>query len=204
MSARTSKLQPPADGGDKSHTRWIVSLTAAAALLYRRDILMLRLLVGAIGSAVVCKILKRLINKARPASSSLSDPGMPSSHAQALFFFSTYLSWMARESTHPHTHAHTLALRHTLTQCRSTELAPPNTTLVPSALSLAALLLTARRVQRGHHDVAQVLVGGLLGIVNSTLWYHYSYLILTASDSGTYLAHRSTASSLVLIITRSS
>jgi len=201
MSARTSKLQPPADGGDKSHTRWIVSLTAAAALLYRRDILMLRLLVGAIGSAVVCKILKRLINKARPASSSLSDPGMPSSHAQALFFFSTYLSWMARESTHP---TRALSRYGTLTQCRSTELAPPNTTLVPSALSLAALLLTARRVQRGHHDVAQVLVGGLLGIVNSTLWYHYSYLILTASDSGTYLAHRSTASSLVLIITQSS
>jgi hypothetical protein len=55
-------------------------MTALAALLYRRDVLMIRLLVGAVGSAVVCKILKRVLNHSRPESSSLSDPGIAFVH----------------------------------------------------------------------------------------------------------------------------
>jgi hypothetical protein len=43
--------------------------------------------------------------------------------------------------------------------------------------------MAARRVQRGHHDVAQVAAGAALGFTTSSIWYHYSYLLIPYPDS---------------------
>ena len=48
---------------DNSITRWVVSGLAGLALLIRRDVGTVRLVLGAIGAAIVCKILKRVINQ---------------------------------------------------------------------------------------------------------------------------------------------
>lgn len=73
-------------------TRWIVSSAAAATLLVRRDTATMMCIVGAILNALLSKVMKRVINEARPEGARLTDPGMPSSHAQSLFFFAAYLS----------------------------------------------------------------------------------------------------------------
>ena len=98
------------------HTRWIVAGSVAIALLWRRDAISLTLMVvffifsvvlstlsmnpwspilsqiGAIGNALLSKILKRVLKEDRPVGAPVSDPGMPSSHAMSLFFFAAYLS----------------------------------------------------------------------------------------------------------------
>ena len=48
--------------------------------------------IGAIGNALLSKILKRILRQDRPTGAPVSDPGMPSSHAMSLFFFAAYLS----------------------------------------------------------------------------------------------------------------
>ena len=73
------------------NTKWIVSGLAAIILMIRRDAATILCLIGAITNAIFGKILKRIINEARPKGARLIDPGMPSSHAQSLFYFATYL-----------------------------------------------------------------------------------------------------------------
>jgi membrane-associated phospholipid phosphatase len=43
------------------------------------------------GNAVLSKILKKLIREPRPAGSPKKDHGMPSSHAQSIYYFATVL-----------------------------------------------------------------------------------------------------------------
>ena len=66
--------------------------SAFATLLIRRDAATCVFLLGAITNAVLGKILKAVFRVKRPASSTLDDPGFPSSHAMSLFFFAAYLS----------------------------------------------------------------------------------------------------------------
>ena len=73
-------------------TKWLVSGSAFIVLLVRRDAATVTFLCGAIGNALLSKVLKRLINAARPAGARLSDPGMPSSHAQSLSYFAVFLA----------------------------------------------------------------------------------------------------------------
>jgi dolichyldiphosphatase len=74
------------------NTRWLVAGSAAAVLLWRRDAVAISCIAGAIGNAIISKILKRILNQERPEGATVSDPGMPSSHAMSLFFFASYLS----------------------------------------------------------------------------------------------------------------
>jgi dolichyldiphosphatase len=77
-----------------SSTSAIVSLGFFAALAYYRDALMVTFFLGAIGNAILGKILKRLLNQDRPTSDAPqpSDKGMPSSHAMSLGFIGTFTS----------------------------------------------------------------------------------------------------------------
>ena len=73
-------------------TKVFVSGATFLTLMYKRDVQCFSFLAGAISNALLSKILKRLINSSRPKGAQLSDPGMPSSHAQSLFFFAGYLT----------------------------------------------------------------------------------------------------------------
>ena len=72
-------------------TKVFVSGATFLVLAYKRDVQSAAFLLGAVSNALLSKILKRLINASRPQGAQLSDPGMPSSHAQSLFFFAGYL-----------------------------------------------------------------------------------------------------------------
>ena len=82
-------------------TRWVVSVCAALTLAYRRDAASALCIVGAVLNALLSKVLKRVLNMSRPTGARLADPGMPSSHAQSLFFFASYLSTAMGQSAQP-------------------------------------------------------------------------------------------------------
>jgi len=133
------------------NTKWIVSLTAAAVLLYRRDALAVSAIAGALGNAVLGKTLKRVLKQKRPDGAPLADPGMPSSHAMSLFFLSGYL-------------------------CAVTVAWTPAWTPAQRVAAMAALLSFATssaawRVASGLHTTPQIFVGALLGGVNGVLWF---------------------------------
>ena len=71
-------------------TKWVVSAGVAVTLVLRRDLPTCSFVMGACLNGVLSKVLKRLLNQKRPEGSEQSDPGMPSSHAQSLFFIGGY------------------------------------------------------------------------------------------------------------------
>ena len=120
-------------------TKWVVSGAAFVTLLIRRDIATAACIFGAISNALLAKVLKRVFNAARPRGAELADPGMPSSHAQSLFYFSAYLSLAASDMEQP-------------------------TVLLPALGAFgAAAALAQLRVRAGLHTQAQVVVGATFG-----------------------------------------
>ena len=93
------------------------------------------------------QLLKRLLNAARPPHAPKDDGGMPSSHAQSLFFLACYVAVRTTEnSTLPH---------------RAT---------IAALLLAAAAALTSLRVVLGYHTTPQVVVGAVLGAGNAVGW----------------------------------
>ena len=135
-------------------TKWIVSAAAVGTLLFRRDVETASCMVGALCNAFAAKILKRLFNAARPNGAVLSDPGMPSSHAQSLFFFASYLSLVARERLPQLSHA----------SPRSLSIA------MPTGIFAVAGYLAYLRVHAGLHTPAQVIAGGCFGATAGAGW----------------------------------
>ncbi|KAL6552250.1 hypothetical protein OROGR_008404 [Orobanche gracilis] len=75
-----------------SLSKWLVSALFAAVVLWRHDAEALWGSVGAVLNALLSVALKKILNQERPVSTLRSDPGMPSSHAQAIFYTVTFLS----------------------------------------------------------------------------------------------------------------
>jgi membrane-associated phospholipid phosphatase len=155
MTRNTSTVTRLAENlrvGTAKHTRTLVAGTAAAVLLWRRDALAISVLTGAIGNAILSKVLKRIIKERRPDGAPVSDPGMPSSHAMSLFFFASYLSaaaivWL-----------------------------PDSVSIVARAtacmfLGVFAVNSATWRVEAGLHTSAQVLVGSVIGSIDGLLWF---------------------------------
>ena len=138
-------------------TKWVVSGAAFATLCVRRDLATALCIFGAIVNALLAKLCKRLFNASRPDGAGLSDPGMPSSHAQSLFFFATYLSMMLDEpalSSVLRGNAYTFILSR----------------LLPVAFFGAAAVLASLRVRAGLHTIAQVGVGACFGSAFGAGW----------------------------------
>lgn len=135
------------------NTRWLVSLTAAAILLWRRDAIAVSAIIGALGNAVLSKVLKKILREERPDGAPLNpetkDPGMPSSHAMSLFFLSGYLCAAA------------------ITWSGF----PPLGIAASCAGLLGFASYAARwRVTAGYHTAPQVIVGSILGGINGVGW----------------------------------
>lgn len=68
-----------------------MSASFAGVIIWRHDAEALWVVMGSVVNAILSKILKRILNQERPVSTLRSDPGMPSSHAQSIFFIVTYI-----------------------------------------------------------------------------------------------------------------
>ena len=126
-----------------------VAGTFFLALAWFRDGLMVSFFIGSVSNAIVSKILKRIINQARPPELEKedlkvkpSDNGMPSSHAMSLGFIATF-----------------------------TALCIP----LPWAKVILAGYAVISLIYRVHvnlHTWQQVVVGSILGSVNGYTWFH--------------------------------
>lgn len=131
--------------------REVTAGAVAVVLVAKRDSMTCLWVVGGILNAISSKLLKRLFDQARPAGARSSDPGMPSSHAQSLFFLSTFVGcWTYSSWT-----AAPLTVR----------------ALTAMALWSYAWNASAWRVEAGYHTTEQVLVGGFLGLTFAWNWH---------------------------------
>ncbi|XP_002521545.3 lipid phosphate phosphatase epsilon 2, chloroplastic [Ricinus communis] len=131
-----------------SLSKWLVLVSFVAVLLWRNDAKSLRAAMGSLVNFILCVALKKIFNQQRPISALKSDPGMPSSHAQSIFyiFVVSVLSIMER-------------------------LGVNEFTLIMSLLALAcSSYLCWLRVSQRFHTMSQVVVGGAVGSIFSILW----------------------------------
>ncbi|KAJ0230771.1 hypothetical protein HA466_0304880 [Hirschfeldia incana] len=67
-------------------SKWVVSILFASVVLLRHDGTVLWGIIGSVSNSALSLVLKRMLNQARPATTSRSDPGMQSTHAQSISF----------------------------------------------------------------------------------------------------------------------
>ncbi|KDP44587.1 hypothetical protein JCGZ_22169 [Jatropha curcas] len=130
-------------------SKWIVFALFVAVLFWRNDAESLWIAMGSVINFIVCITLKWIFNQQRPVSTLKSDPGMPSSHAQSIFyiFMISVMSVMER-------------------------LGVNEITLTVTALALACgSYLSWLRVCQQYHTISQVVVGAAVGSIFSAMWF---------------------------------
>ncbi|KAM6591689.1 hypothetical protein CsatA_014294 [Cannabis sativa] len=147
-------------------SKWIVSGIFAAVLLGRHDAEAVWFAMGSIINALLSVALKRILNQERPASAVKSDPGMPSSHAQSIFFnfmFANFsiVEWLGINDI-------TLA--------------------ISGFILIFGSYLTWLRVSQRLHTLSQVVVGAIIGSIFSVFWYwSWNAFLLQAFESSLWV-----------------
>uniref|UniRef100_A0A7N1A184 Phosphatidic acid phosphatase type 2/haloperoxidase domain-containing protein n=1 Tax=Kalanchoe fedtschenkoi TaxID=63787 RepID=A0A7N1A184_KALFE len=90
------------DGGPEATlnrlSKWIVAAAFCAIFIWKHDAEAMWLLTGSVLNTILSIVLKQVLNQDRPVSTLKSDPGMPSSHAQSIFFVAAYLILLMMQS----------------------------------------------------------------------------------------------------------
>lgn len=73
-----------------SLSKWLVAALFGIIFLWRHDAEALWAASGSVLNSGLSTVLKRILNQERPVSTIRSDPGMPSSHAQSIFYTVTF------------------------------------------------------------------------------------------------------------------
>lgn len=147
-------------------SKWLVSALFGGVILWRPDAEALWMAMGSIVNAVLSVGLKRLLNQERPVAGLKSDPGMPSSHAQSIFFtvvfaIASLLEWLGNNAL----------------------------SVGISVLALAfGSYLSWLRVSQKLHTMNQILVGAVVGSIFSVLWYlSWDAVVLEAFNSSLWV-----------------
>ncbi|KAA8547393.1 hypothetical protein F0562_003743 [Nyssa sinensis] len=132
-------------------SKWLVTALFGAVVLWRHDAEALWAAMGSVLNSGLSTTLKQILNQERPVSNLRSDPGMPSSHAQSIFFTVVFVvlsmvEWLGLNGL----------------------------TMTLSGLMLAlGSYFSWLRVSQQFHTISQVVVGALLGSIFSILWFWY-------------------------------
>ncbi|KAG2263724.1 hypothetical protein Bca4012_079598 [Brassica carinata] len=149
-----------------SLSKWVVSILFASIILLRHDGTALWGIIGSVSNSALSVVLKRILNQARPATTSRTDPGMPSTHAQSISFISVFAVLFLMEW-----------------------LGTSKVSLFLSFLIIASGLYFIRlRVSQKLHTSSQVVVGAIVGSVFCIFWYTmWNSLLLEAFESSLVL-----------------
>ncbi|XP_063529811.1 dolichyldiphosphatase 1-like [Cydia strobilella] len=136
-------------------------------VLFRRDLHTIAFFLGTLVNEVLNIILKHIICEARPLARGhlYNEYGMPSSHAQFVWFFSIYVLYFVAVRLH---HINNNSIISALWKG----------IIVSGCLSLA-LLVSIGRVYLHYHTSAQVIVGALVGFLFATIWFALVHRVLT-------------------------
>ncbi|KAK9284804.1 hypothetical protein L1049_023981 [Liquidambar formosana] len=130
-------------------SKWLVAALFGVVILWRHDAEALWAAMGSVVNAGLSITLKRILNQERPVPTAGYDPGMPSSHAQSIFFTVMFIiismtEWFGINEL----------------------------TLTISALvSAFGSYLAWLRVSQQLHTISQVVVGAIVGSIFSILWF---------------------------------
>lgn len=130
-------------------SKWLVAALFGGVILWRHDAEALWVAMGSVINAMLSVVLKRILNQERPFSTMRSDPGMPSSHAQSIFYTSMFavlsvVEWLGINEF----------------------------SLTINGLILAfGSYLSWLRVSQRLHTISQIGVGAAVGSLFSILWY---------------------------------
>ncbi|KAK8962855.1 hypothetical protein KSP40_PGU013810 [Platanthera guangdongensis] len=136
------------DEDDQGGSKWLVASLFGFVILWKHDAEAMWAAMGAVVNAGLSTILKRILNQQRP-SAFRSGPGMPSTHAQSIFYAAVFAV------------------------ASFTRLAGINvfTVGVGVITFLCGSYLSWLRVSQRLHTVNQVLVGAALGSACSLTWF---------------------------------
>ncbi|XP_017777912.1 PREDICTED: dolichyldiphosphatase 1-like [Nicrophorus vespilloides] len=136
-------------------------------ILFRRDLHTITFFIGTIFSELVNSILKNTIQSARPMSRSgdYNEYGMPSSHSQFVWFFTTYVIYFVFIRLH---HMNNNTIIENMSKL-----------LIISSSVLMAVIVCISRIYLQYHTVAQVLCGALVGFLFATIWFTLTYMLFT-------------------------
>ncbi|CAF0778438.1 unnamed protein product [Rotaria sordida] len=141
---------------------YIVAL--CTLILFRRDIQTIMYLNGFFLSGIINYYLKITFKQQRPERTRdrmdyYEIHGMPSGHAQSFFYFMTYLSIFVILKSQIPGASYVCSIRH---RC------------FILVQFIAAILVAYSRVYLYYHTIAQVVVGGLIGIIFACIWYYFT------------------------------
>ncbi|XP_047328382.1 lipid phosphate phosphatase epsilon 2, chloroplastic-like [Impatiens glandulifera] len=145
-------------------SKWIMAIFFVGYILWRRDGPASWAAIGSLVNFGLSKILKKMLNQERPVSHfNRSDPGMPSSHSQTIFYTST-LAIISMVQYHGFNGFIML--------------------LCPLIFSLGSYL-SWLRVLHQLHTINQVKVGAVIGFAFSVFW-HWSWDVFVLNAFITY------------------
>ncbi|XP_063234737.1 dolichyldiphosphatase 1-like [Bacillus rossius redtenbacheri] len=138
-----------------------------ALILFRRDMHTITFFLGTGLNEVLNLILKHTFCEARPIhrNALYTEYGMPSSHSQFMWFFSTYVLYFVFIRLH---HINNNTLLENMWK-----------TAISVTCILVSTLVTISRVYLQYHTWKQVLSGALVGFLFASLWFALTYLIFT-------------------------
>lgn len=138
-----------------------------ALILFRRDLHTITFFIGTLANEICNKILKNSIQEPRPVERKwINDEyGMPSSHAQFIWFFSTYVTLFV-----------ILRLHHVSSNASPFE--KTGRILVLIACWFLAGLVCLSRIYLQYHTLGQVIVGSTVGAITGVSWFTFTQLIL--------------------------
>ncbi|CAO2047820.1 unnamed protein product [Urochloa humidicola] len=139
----------PLEAALNSASKWLVAGSYVFAVVWKHDVEIMWVMLGASANYLLSLILKKMLNHERPAPDLRSDPGMPSSHAQSICYAATLL---------------VLSLYYCLGTNYLTMI------IGPATLSMASYL-SWLRVPRRLHTLNQVVAGAGVGSAFAALWF---------------------------------
>ncbi|XP_014247822.1 dolichyldiphosphatase 1-like [Cimex lectularius] len=138
-----------------------------ALILFRRDLHTIVFFIGTILNELLNQILKTIICDPRPIFRNMqhNDYGMPSSHAQFSWFFTTYVIYFVF-----------IRLHH---MNNNTTLESVWKAVIVLGCVFLAIIVSVSRIYLQYHTWKQVFCGALLGILFGTIWFALTYLVFT-------------------------
>lgn len=141
----------------------VILIGFSTLILFRRDLQTLFFFVGIILSELVNYVLKHLIQEPRPMSRATyyTEFGMPSSHSQLVWFFSTYVALF-------------LFLKLYSSNNANSSIENLTKILIVSGCFLMAALVSFSRVYLQYHTVIQVIAGAIIGSILAIIWFTFT------------------------------
>ncbi|KMT09447.1 hypothetical protein BVRB_6g129190 [Beta vulgaris subsp. vulgaris] len=145
---RSNFVSPEFEATLNKLSKWLIAVLFGVVLLWRHDAEAVWVAMGSVLNSALSVTLKRILNQERPTANLRSDPGMPSSHAQSIFFAVVFVILSVVEW-----------------------LGVNEISVIFAAVSLAfGSYLSWLRVAQKLHTIDQVVVGAVLGSCFSVAW----------------------------------